>query len=1156
MHLPGYLEQYRVQAREMVPTETIFSGPTYQIAFDDHWVFLQLDENGEVKDLFCQCDACAENGTCVHMAAAYFSLFSRGHLPVHEAFERSVFYTLFFYFAGQNPDPAYVREGAEFAIGQIRCTGDLGAKIEQLVTEREEESEETSIKFSSLSEHELSDWYRGKPSARLAFELSPYGDIAKELFLLQVAQFSIENDSLVCELDAGKVVFPKVSEGLFEEVLERLPPERTQPRIERYGGLVVAKLKVQKNGLKVVLKGDLIALGEKIHRDWYRFNEGFVRKWSKRSFVLTDEEVRLFLDDYFEDTGLRPVQYDIRVEQGLQITPYLYKQGDLAEFVRFNSWIWNEQIGFVRIDSFPTKHTVSLEELDAFLRSHRYFFKHMPGYRVHETPFLQDLSYEVKSSGALVFSKRAHDMSKYVHQELGEWVWVQDHGFYLIRGEQKETILPYRVAEYLREHREELSELLFASSSPIADVGLRIKWVKKDRIDLLPVYHYANLEYEQKVRFYENFGYIPEIGFFSLPTLLAQNHFTRTLLEKDREEWDRFFLEQLEALKKDFHVDVDPALEFPQDLRLFCRDLQVQEEEIEEWRANFYWQSEKGRVDAEVVLAALRQGVRFLPTPAGLLDLQDQRFGWLRSISLPRKAFALHSTDFFKIRAHEELSFDQTVNEKTVQCIEQLFSSVPPEPPILKGFKADLRSYQQKGVDWLWHLYLTGLSGLLCDDMGVGKTYQAMALLNAVREKKGGSFLIVCPTSIAYHWIDKCHQVLPEFSLFAYIGINRESEGLFEKHDIIITTYGVLRNEIKTFKKILFEVAIFDELQIAKNHVSQVWAALAQIRSQMRLGLTGTPVENQTRELKALFDIVLPGYFPRDHIFRSFYIKPIEKEASYERRQLLARFIRPFILRRRKEDVLPDLPPKTEDTYVTELLGEQRSLYRQVASRQGMPIVQQLQDADAPVPYLHIFALLSSLKQICNHPAAYLRDVEKFQRYESGKWNVCIELLEEARESGQKVVIFSQFLSMLDIFKRYFEVTGIGFTEIRGSTKNRREAIACFHEDPNTLVFLGSLQAAGLGIDLTPASILIHYDRWWNAARENQATDRVHRFGQQRGVMVYKLLTSKSVEERIDHIISHKAQLFEELIRYDDHQIVKKLSRSELLELLQGLDSV
>ena len=208
------------------------------------------------------------------------------------------------------------------------------------------------------------------------------------------------------------------------------------------------------------------------------------------------------------------------------------------------------------------------------------------------------------------------------------------------------------------------------------------------------------------------------------------------------------------------------------------------------------------------------------------------------------------------------------------------------------------------------------------------------------------------------------------------------------------------------------------------------------------------------------------------------------------------------------------------------------------------------------LPFHTYIFLLSSLKQICNHPASYLHDVENYRRYDSGKWNLFEELIEEAMESGQKVVVFSQFLSMLDIFKLFLQSKNISFSEIRGSTKERGKAIATFHEKADCRVFLGSLQAAGLGIDLTPASIVIHYDRWWNAAREQQATDRVHRLGQSRGVMVYKLMTAKSVEERVDRIIAHKSQLFEDLIRYDDHQIVKKLDRFELLELLQGLESI
>jgi SNF2 family DNA or RNA helicase len=262
--------------------------------------------------------------------------------------------------------------------------------------------------------------------------------------------------------------------------------------------------------------------------------------------------------------------------------------------------------------------------------------------------------------------------------------------------------------------------------------------------------------------------------------------------------------------------------------------------------------------------------------------------------------------------------------------------------------------------------------------------------------------------------------------------------------------------------------------------------------------------------------------------------------------------VRPFVLRRRKQDVLPDLPVKTEELCMTELLGEQKSLYRHVASQQALPLIQQLKDETAPIPYMHIFALISSLKQICNHPATYLKDLANFERYESGKWEAFVELVEEAMESEQKVVVFSQYLGMLDIMKAYFDKQRIGYAEIRGVTKQRGHEVKRFGEDPKCRIFLGSLQAAGLGIDLTPASVVIHYDRWWNAARENQATDRVHRFGQMRGVQVFKMVTKESIEERIDRMIARKSGMLEDVVFYDDHQIVKRLTRGEIISLLTG----
>jgi SNF2 family DNA or RNA helicase len=323
------------------------------------------------------------------------------------------------------------------------------------------------------------------------------------------------------------------------------------------------------------------------------------------------------------------------------------------------------------------------------------------------------------------------------------------------------------------------------------------------------------------------------------------------------------------------------------------------------------------------------------------------------------------------------------------------------------------------------------------------------------------------------------------------------------------------------------------------------------VKGGIKIGLTGTPIENRLRELKTLFDLTLPGYMPPESDYLRFIVYPIERENNMERKGLLSRLIRPFVLRRMKKDVLKDLPEKTEELARCDFFEQQEKLYREVLIQQKDAIMQELSDSSKIVPYLHVFALLSKLKQICDHPALYYKKIEDYQHYHSGKWELFKELLSEARESGQKVVVYSQYLGMLDIIEMYLKEMGIGYASLRGSTRDRREQSRLFAEDPNCEVFVASLKAAGLGIDLTSASVVIHYDRWWNAAREDQATDRVHRFGQNRGVQVFKLMTKNSFEERIDQIIERKRVLMDESVGVDDQNVFKTLTREEIYDLLR-----
>jgi SNF2 family DNA or RNA helicase len=261
--------------------------------------------------------------------------------------------------------------------------------------------------------------------------------------------------------------------------------------------------------------------------------------------------------------------------------------------------------------------------------------------------------------------------------------------------------------------------------------------------------------------------------------------------------------------------------------------------------------------------------------------------------------------------------------------------------------------------------------------------------------------------------------------------------------------------------------------------------------------------------------------------------------------------VKPFILRRKKSEVLTDLPEKIEEISYCDLSKEQEKLYAEVVALMRDTVYQELKNDRKPVPYIHVFATLSNLKQICDHPALYLGEPKKFQEHTSGKWDLFVELLNEALGSGQKVVVFSQYLDMLSMIEAHLKKKGIGYASIKGSTRDRSEQLRKFREDPKCSIFVASLLAAGVGIDLTVASIVIHYDRWWNPAKESQATDRVHRIGQNRGVQVFKLVTKNTIEEHIHQLIEKKKGLLESIIGADDQ--ITYLNREELLEVFEKM---
>lgn len=469
-----------------------------------------------------------------------------------------------------------------------------------------------------------------------------------------------------------------------------------------------------------------------------------------------------------------------------------------------------------------------------------------------------------------------------------------------------------------------------------------------------------------------------------------------------------------------------------------------------------------------------------------------------------------------------------------------------------------LRQYQRHGAEWMAFLFENELGGLLCDEMGLGKTHQVMTLM-AWAAKYGdvsGPCMVVCPTTVISHWARKIREHAPGLSPVVYHGSDREIGDAPGPDTVLITSYGILLRDAGPLGKFRYSVLAFDEAQHLKNPATQSYGAAASLTARLKLSVTGTPVENHPGDLKALMDLVLPGYLGTDEQFR------LRQEAGdRQARKDLRRMVRPFTLRRTKAVVLEELPEKIEDLRYCRLNDTQVKLYREAVAGRGRDLMSVLEKGSEPIPYIHIFAMLNLLKQICNHPATVgdssakgkkRRTVPKeaFAPEVSGKWELFVELLDSCLDNGEKVVVFSQFVTMVEIILAYLESRNIGSASITGQTRNRGAQIDRFNNDPDCRVFVGSLRAGGSGIDLTGGSAVIHYDRWWNAAREDQATDRVHRIGQTRGVQVFKLVTEGTLEEKIAAIIGRKKRIAGDVIGEDAPGTLKTLSREELMALM------
>lgn len=472
-------------------------------------------------------------------------------------------------------------------------------------------------------------------------------------------------------------------------------------------------------------------------------------------------------------------------------------------------------------------------------------------------------------------------------------------------------------------------------------------------------------------------------------------------------------------------------------------------------------------------------------------------------------------------------------------------------PP--QGLAIELRPYQLEGLAWLAHLRANDLAGILADDMGLGKTAQALAHLLA--EKQAGRLdrpaLVVLPTSLIFNWKREAGRFAPDLSVLKLQGKARgEAFAQIPHHDICLTTYPLLWRDRAQLAAHAYHYVILDEAQTVKNAASQAAQVVRQLDARHRLCLTGTPLENHLGELWSQFDFLLPGFLGAVRDFTTRWRNPIEKRGDALRGRLLAQRVAPFILRRKKEDVAKELPPKTIVLRTVELEGRQRDLYETVRSAMDKRVRHEIAARGFARSQIVILDALLKLRQVCCDPRLLkLPAAEKVK--ERAKLDLLMEMLPELVEEGRRVLVFSQFTRMLALIEAELNERGIGYSLLTGQTQKREAAIARF-QDGAVPVFLISLKAGGVGLNLTAADTVIHYDPWWNPAVENQATDRAHRIGQTKNVFVYKLIAAGSIEEKILALQDKKAELAAGILN-EDGESMAKFGEDDIRDLLAAL---
>ncbi len=583
-----------------------------------------------------------------------------------------------------------------------------------------------------------------------------------------------------------------------------------------------------------------------------------------------------------------------------------------------------------------------------------------------------------------------------------------------------------------------------------------------------------------------------------------------------------------------YDVDIDPELAVEMNPSTNLLDIRFDIEEI------------PGEELPKLVQQLQKTDERFYKLESGkIIDLKENKFEKFMEKVNKLNLKPVEITEYTSVSLLRGLSLAEDesikIGEDFKKFVKELKEPENLEFELPKSLDADLRPYQETGFKWLSSLDYYGLSGVLADDMGLGKTIQTIAFLLSKIEKEDGKYLVISPSSVVYNWEREFEKFAPSVKTTIISGSIEEREGQFEeamKDDeirVLITSYPLIQRDISFYRKFTFNTIVLDESQTVKNDAAKTTQAVKELRSKNIFALSGTPIENNLNELWSLFSIILPGLFSSKREFNNLSQEEIAKRIDI------------FILRRMKEDVLEDLPPKTETVEYIELFEEQKRLYQTQLALIRNDVKDLIEKDTFEQNRMRVLAGMTRLRQICIDP----RLVDEEYTGGSAKLDRLMEYLREALANKKKVVLFSQFTSMLAIIREILDEEGVDYHYLDGNTpkEDRLELTTRFNEGEKDL-FLISLRAGGTGLNLTGGDTVILYDSWWNPAIEDQAADRVHRYGQDKPVQVIRMIMQGTIEEGINELQDQKRELIDTVIRKDDEEKISSLTKDDIIDLL------